>query len=291
MPAEPDPTALFEDHRGLLMAVAYRVLGRVADAEDVVQEAWLRWSGVRHAEVRDPRAFLVRVTTRLAIDRLRRVQARREDYVGPWLPEPLLTAGDAAEAAEVADSVSLAMLVLLETLSPLERAVFVLREAFSFRYAEIAEIVGRGEPAVRQLAARARAHVASNRPRFDADRATRRRVTEQFLAACGGGDVQAVLDLLAPDVTLVADGGGRVRAPRRVVHGADKVARFLVGIAAGPAAAGLRVELTEVNGGPAIVASAGDRPVTVFVLDVADGLVQTVRLVANPDKLAGLVRR
>jgi len=175
VPSEPAATRVFEEHRKLLMAVAYRVLGRVCDAEDVVQEAWLRWSSVRHPEVRDARAFLVRVTTRLAIDRLRRVQARREEYIGPWLPEPMLTTGDAADHPALADSVSMAMLVVLETLSPLERAVFVLREAFSFPYSDIAEIIGRSEPAVRQLASRAREHVAGNRPRFDADSVTRRR--------------------------------------------------------------------------------------------------------------------
>lgn len=288
---EPTATRVFADHRDLLMAVAYRVLGRVCDAEDVVQEAWLRWSTVRSEDVHNPRAYLVRVTTRLAIDRLRRVQARREDYIGPWLPEPLLTTGDVSDDVARADSVSLAMLVVLETLSPLERAVFVLREAFSFSYSDIAEITGRSEPAVRQLAARAREHVAGNRPRFDADRSTRRRVTEQFLAACASGNVQALLELLAPDVTLVGDGGGRAKAPLRVINGAGKVARFLIAIAADPAAAVLEVELMEVNGGPAVVASTAGVPVTMLALDLADGLVQTVRLVANPDKLTGLTRR
>jgi RNA polymerase sigma-70 factor (ECF subfamily) len=273
------------------MAVAYRVLGRVCDAEDVLQEAWLRWSSVRHTDVHNPRAYLVQVTTRLAIDRLRRVQARREEYIGPWLPEPMLTTGDAADDAALADSVSLAMLVVLETLSPLERAVFVLREAFSFSYPDIAEIIGRSEPAVRQLASRAREHVAGNRPRFDADRVTRRRVTEQFLAACASGNMHALLELLAPDVSLVGDGGGRAKAPLRVIDGAAKVARFLIAIAADPDTADLQVELMEVNGGPAVVAFAAGVPVTVLALDLADGLIQTVRLVANPDKLAGLPPR
>lgn len=291
VPPEPAATQVFEDHRELLMAVAYRVLGRVCDAEDVLQEAWLRWSSVRHTDVHNPRAYLVQVTTRLAIDRLRRVQARREEYIGPWLPEPMLTTGDAADDAALGDSVSLAMLVVLETLSPLERAVFVLREAFSFSYPDIAEIIGRSEPAVRQLASRAREHVAGNRPRFDADRVTRRRVTEQFLAACASGNMHALLELLAPDVSLVGDGGGRAKAPLRVIDGAAKVARFLIAIAADPDTADLQVELMEVNGGPAVVAFAAGVPVTVFALDLADGLIQTVRLVANPDKLAGLPPR
>jgi RNA polymerase sigma-70 factor, ECF subfamily len=232
----------------------------------------------------------VRVVTRLAIDRLRREAARRETYVGPWLPEPVLTAADVAEDVVLIDSVSMAMLVVLQTLSPLERAVFVLREVFAFSYSEIAEIIGRGESAVRQLASRARHHVARNRPRFDADRATRQRVTEEFLAACASGDVQALLSLLAPDVTLVGDGGGRVKAPLRVIAGAGKVARFLLAIAARPPS-DLRAEFVEVNGGPAIVAVAAGRPVAVFALDVVEGLAQTVRLVANPDKLTGLDRR
>ncbi|PZS27087.1 MAG: RNA polymerase subunit sigma-24 [Pseudonocardiales bacterium] len=224
------------------MAVAYRVLGRVCDAEDVVQEAWLR----------------------------------------------LLTTGDVADDAALADSVSLAMLVVLETLPPLERAAFVLREVFS--YSDIAEIIGRSEAAVRQLASRAREHVAGNRPRFDTDRVTRRCVTEQFLAACASGNMQALLELLAPEVMLVADGGGRAKAPLRVINGAAKVARFFIAIAADPTTANLQVELLEVNGGPAVVASAAGVPVTVLALDLVDGLVQTVRLVANPDKLAGLTR-
>jgi RNA polymerase sigma factor (sigma-70 family) len=173
---ESDATRVFDEHRELLIAVAYRVLGRVSDAEDVVQEAWLRWAKVDRAEVADPRAFLVRVTTRLAIDRLRRVKARRESYVGPWLPEPLITGRDVAEDIALAESVSLALLVVLETLSPLERAVFVLREAFAMPYSEIAEILDRSEVAVRQLARRARDHVCERGHRFETDQATRQRV-------------------------------------------------------------------------------------------------------------------
>src|ERR671933_2505394 len=297
---EPDATRIFDEHRELLIAVAYRVLGRVSDAEDVVQEAWLRWANVDPAEVADPRSFLVRVTTRLAIDRLRRVKARREFYVGPWLPEPLLTGRDVAEDVALAETVSMAMLVVLETLSPLERAVFVLREAFGFSHAEIAAILGRGEPAVRQLARRAREHVRERRRRFAADPGERRRVTERFLAASAGGDLPALLAVLAPDVTLVADGGGRALAPRRPIKGADRVARFLLAIttearrarflrSVGVApTADLHIELTQVNGGPGVAAFADGTPVTALVLDVAEGAVRTVYLVANPAKLAGL---
>jgi RNA polymerase sigma-70 factor (ECF subfamily) len=296
----PDPARVFDEHRGLLISVAYRVLGSVTDAEDAVQEAWLRWSGVDHSGVDDPRAFLVRVTTRLAIDRLRRAKACRESYVGPWLPEPILTRQDPAEDAAMAESVSMAMLVVLETLSPLERAVFVLREAFGMPHAEIAEVLGRKEEAVRQLARRARAHVRERRSRFDADQTEQRRVTERFLEAASNGDLEALMAVLSPGVTLVADGGGRALAPRRPVRGADKVARFLVAVATeeqmarflesvgvGPAP-DLRIHLAQVNGGPGIVVTSEGEPISAIVLDVADGVVQTVHLVANPEKLVGV---
>ena len=291
---------VFEEHRGLLVSVAYRVLGSVTDAEDAVQEAWLRWSGVEHSEIADPRAFLVRVTTRLAIDRLRRVKARRESYVGPWLPEPILTGRDLSEDAAMAESVSMAMLVVLETLSPLERAVFVLREAFGMPHAEIAEVLGRKEEAIRQLARRARAHVRERRTRFDADEEEQRRVTERFLEATAGGDLEGLMGVLAPGVTLVADGGGKALSPRRPVRGAEKVARFLVtvvgeeqtsrflrSVGSGPSGE-VRARLAPVNGETGVVVTAGGVPVSALVLEVTEGLVRTIRLVANPEKLAGL---
>jgi RNA polymerase sigma-70 factor (TIGR02957 family) len=296
----PDAVRIFDRHRGLLVSVAYRVLGSVTDAEDAVQEAWIRWSGVDHAEVAEPRAFLVRVTTRLAIDRLRRAKARRESYVGPWLPEPILTTQDPAEDAAMAESVSMAMLVVLETLSPLERAVFVLREAFGMPHAEIADVLGRKEDAVRQLARRARKHVRERRTRFDADRTEQRRVTERFLEAAAGGDFEALMGVLSPGVTLVADGGGRAIAPRRPVRGAEKVARFLVAIvgekqtarfleSVGLEPSGeIRVHLAQVNGETGVVITALDEPISALVMDVTDGLVRTIRLVANPEKLAGV---
>ena len=282
-----EATRVFEEHRDLLIGVAYRILGSVTDAEDVVQEAWLRWTNVEPSEVANPRAFLVRVTTRLSIDQLRRAGARRESYVGPWLPEPVLTDRDVAEDVALAESVSMAMLVVLETLSPLERAVFVLREAFGMPYTEIAGILDRSETAVRQLARRARDHVREGGVRFETDAETRRRVTERFLEAALGGDVGALMEALSPGVTLVADGGGRARAPRRPVHGADKVARFLVAVAtdAGPE---VRTHLVQLNGGPGIVVTSEDGPVAALVLDVADGVVRTVHLVANPEKLSGV---
>lgn len=283
----PDPAAVFDDHRALLHGVAYRVLGRVADAEDVVQEAWLRWSRVDHAEIRDPRAFLVRTTTRLGIDRLRRIRARRETYVGEWLPEPIRTAPDVAERAELADSVSVAMLVVLETLSPLERAVFVLREAFGFSHAEIAEVLDRTEPAVRQVARRARDHVEARRTRYESDARTRREVTDRFLHATLTGDLPALMAVLAPGVSLVADGGGKVRAPLLPVLGAEKVARFLVA-AAGRPLPEQRIERTALNGSPGVVVFSGPTPVSSLHVEVSEGRVQRLWIVANPDKLGGL---
>ncbi|MET7683790.1 RNA polymerase sigma-70 factor [Streptomyces sp. NPDC005423] len=283
---------VFVAHRPVLMGVAYRMLGRVADAEDVVQEAWLRWSGADRAEVREPRAYLVRVTTRLAIDRLRQVKARNEAYVGPWLPEPYVTdfgdtVPDTADRAVLADSVSFAVLVVLESLSPLERAVFVLREAFGYPYADIAAMLDRGEPAVRQLAGRARRHVDEGRPRYEVDPAQRRDLTERFLAAAAEGDLAGLMALLAPDVRLVGDSGGKSKAPLRIITSADKVGRFLVAIAGG-AITDMAFRFVEVNGGPAVLVLSGDRPDSVFQVEVSDGRISSVYIVRNPDKLRAL---
>lgn len=284
-------TDVFEEHRPVLLGVAYRMLGRVVDAEDVVQEAWLRWSGTDRAEVRDARGYLVRVTTRLAIDRLRQVQARREAYVGPWLPEPFptdlgATVPDTAERAVLAESVSFAVLVVLESLSPLERAVFVLREAFGFPYGEIAAALDRSEAAVRQLAGRARRHVEERKPRYTVDPVQQRELTERFIAAAAGGDLSQLLALLAPDARLIGDGGGKAQAPLRILETADHIGRFLAGAAARLPAA--EVALTEVNGALAGVVLLDGRPEMLFTLDVADGAVQCVYVVRNPDKLTGL---
>ncbi|MET8344570.1 RNA polymerase sigma-70 factor [Streptomyces microflavus] len=285
-------TAVFEEHRPLLAGVAYRMLGRVADAEDVVQEAWLRWSSATRESVREPRAFLVRITTRLAIDRLRHLQSRRESYVGPWLPEPVVTdfgptVPDAAEQAVLVDSVSLAVLVVLESLSPLERAVFVLREAFGFPYAEIATALDRTEAAVRQLAGRARRHVDERKPRYDVDPAERRDITERFLAAASGGSIEQLMALLAPDVRMVSDAGGKAKAARRIIESADKVGRFLAAVAQeiGP---DWDMRIAEFNGGPAVACFVGGKPDTFFQLDVRDGVIRCVYIVRNPDKLSGL---
>ncbi|MFF3561161.1 RNA polymerase sigma factor SigJ [Streptomyces sp. NPDC002574] len=284
--------AVFEEHRPVLTGVAYRMLGRFADAEDVVQEAWLRWAATDREAVREPRGFLVTVTTRLAIDRLRQLQSRREAYVGPWLPEPVATdfahtVPDTAERVVLVESVSLAVLVLLESLSPLERAVFVLREAFDYPYARIAAVLDRAEPAVRQLAGRARRHVEEKRARYDADPAETARITERFLAAAVGGDIDGLLALLAPDVRLVGDGGGVQKAPRRVIETAAKVARFLHAIAPTPVP-DPAFTLREVNGVPSLVLTSHGRPHTVISLELTDGLVTTVYVLTNPGKLTGV---
>ncbi|MEU9183700.1 RNA polymerase sigma-70 factor [Streptomyces sp. NPDC048484] len=285
-------TEVFEEHRPVLMGVAYRMLGRVADAEDVVQEAWLRWSGADRSDVREPRGYLVRVATRLAIDRLRQAQSRKEAYVGPWLPEPYVTdfgdtVADTAERAVLADSVSLAVLVVLESLSPLERAVFVLREAFGYPYADIAVTLDRSESAVRQLAGRARRHVEEKRPRYVVDPVEQRALTERFLAAAAEGDLAGLMSVLAPDVRLVGDSGGLAQAPLRVIESADKVGRFVEGITRkGLADASFR--FLEVNGGPALLVLSGGKPDSIIQLGVVDGRIQCVYIIRNPEKLLSL---
>src|SRR5688572_4390451 len=221
----------FVTHRSLLFTVAYEMLGSAADAEDVVQETWLRWAGVDHATVREPRAYLVRIATRQALNRLRSQARRREDYVGEWLPEPLLTSPDVAADVELAENLSIAMLTVLETLSPAERAVFVLREVFDTSYEEIAEAVGKSPAAVRQIAHRAREHVAARRPRMSVSTTEQQDAVERFLVAVRDGDLQGLLDVLAPDVVVVADGGGLVAAARRPIEGAERVAAFLIAAA------------------------------------------------------------
>ena len=273
-------------HRPHLLGVAYRILGSHAEAEDVAQEVWLRWNADQD-RVENPKAWLVTVTTRLAVDRLRRAKARRESYVGPWLPEPVRTEPDLVEDLVRADSVRMAMLVVLEALSPLERAVFVLHEAFGYGHVEVAQILGRTEPAVRQLLKRARDHVAADRPRYDTDRTTRQVVTERFLKACLDGDVDSLLEVLAPDVQLVSDTGGLGRAPLRTIDGIEKVLRFFLAVAQQPLP-DQRLELADVNGAPAVIAWSGAEPKYVAVLDLRQGRIESIKLAANPDKLTGV---
>jgi RNA polymerase sigma-70 factor (ECF subfamily) len=278
----------FDEHRRLLFGVAYRMTGSVADAEDLVQEAWLKWSAVDADTVDNPRAYLVRTITNLSLNELTSARARRETYVGPWLPEPLLTAADASQEAEMAESISQAMLVILETLTPTERAVFLLHDVFGYSHTEIASIVDKSEAAVRQTTARARAHVAARRPRFSPDPVVRHEAAERFLEACAGGDLNAVMELLAPDVVCWSDGGGKVTAARRPLYGADHVARWILGVVAKPAVEGVRMELREINGEVGLLAMAGDTPVGAIGFDLADGQITALRFVVNPDKLRGL---
>ncbi|XCW06238.1 RNA polymerase sigma-70 factor [Streptomyces sp. HUAS MG47] len=287
-PATADPLAPFTEHRRLLFATAYRMLGSVADAEDVLQDAWLQWDRADRSAVRNPRAYLVRTVTNLSLDRLTSARAARESYVGPWLPEPLLTTPDIADETELAETVSTALLVVLESLSPLERAVFLLREAFGYPYAEIGETLGRSEATVRQTAHRAREHVQARRPRFDTDSASRRQVTDRFLAACAGGDLNAVMELLAPDVTAWSDGGGKVRAALRPLHGPDAIARFILGVLSKPEAQGLMLQRAHINGEEGVLALMGDIPVGAFTFDLADGRLVQLRFHVNPEKLSGL---
>jgi RNA polymerase sigma-70 factor (TIGR02957 family) len=287
-------TDAFEANRELLFAVAYRMLGTVDDAEDAVQDTWLRWSAAPRPDVGQPRAYLATTVTRVALNKLRSARARREAYVGPWLPEPLLTSTgpDAADRAELAESVSLAMLVVLESLTPEERAVFVLHEVFGFPHAEIAAAIGRSDAAVRQLMHRAREHIQARRPRFEVDRGQQREVTERFLAAAAGGDIDELMLVLAPDVTLITDGGGKARAALRPITGAAKVARFLLAVIGRPylgvAPQDMSVEVTEINGGPGVLVTVGGRPLAAVTTAVADGRITAIQLVANPDKLRAL---
>lgn len=285
MPEDP-----FVAHRGLLFTVAYEMLGSAAEAEDVVQDTWIRWDAIGpdgRAEVRDPRAYLARMTTRKALDRLRSNARRREEYVGEWLPEPLLTSPDVAEDVELAESVSFAMLTVLETLGPTERAVFVLREVFDLPYGEIAQAVDKSEAAVRQIAHRSREHVAARRPRMDVSRTEQQVVVERFLAAVSGGDLQGLLDAMAPDVVLVADGGGVAQAIINPVSGAKKVANLLRTFP--KFGAGATVVPVLLNGAPAArIVGLDDGHDTAILFQVEGGLISRIYAVRNPHKLGGI---
>ncbi|MFI5571514.1 RNA polymerase sigma-70 factor [Streptomyces sp. NPDC051740] len=278
-------TEAFVAHRNLLFTVAYEMLGSAADAEDVLQETWLRWAGVDLAAVRDRRAYLVRITTRQALSRLRTLGRRKESYVGSWLPEPLLTAPDVAEDVELAESVSMAMLLVLETLAPTERAVFVLREVFGLEYDEIAGAVDKSPAAVRQIAHRARAHVAARRPRGAVSPAETRDALDAFRRAVETGDLQGLLDVLAPDVVLLGDGGGVRQAVLKPVVGADKVARLLRG-GLGRLTAEVSLRPAEVNGRPALIVGLDGVLDTVLAVRVDDGRITGLYAVRNPEKLS-----
>jgi RNA polymerase sigma-70 factor (TIGR02957 family) len=282
-------TEAFLAHRNLLFTVAYEMLGSAADAEDVLQETWLRWVGVDLDTVQNQRGYLVRITTRQALDRLRNLRRRKESYVGPWLPEPLLTAPDVAEDVELADSVSMAMLLVLETLTPTERAVFVLREVFDLAYDELAEAVDKSPAAVRQIAHRARAHVAARRPRGVVSPAQTRGALEAFQRAVDTGDLQHLLDVLAPDVVFLGDGGGVVQAALRPVVGADRVVRLLA-VGLDLVGADLSVEPAQVNGYPALIVRLNGELDGVLAVRIDDGLVTGLYYVRNPDKLSRVER-
>jgi RNA polymerase sigma-70 factor (TIGR02957 family) len=282
-------TGAFAAHRNLLFTVAYEMLGSAADAEDVLQETWLRWAGVDLHTVRDQRAYLVRITTRQALSRLRTLRRRKESYVGPWLPEPLLTAPDVAEDVELADSVSMAMLLVLETLTPTERAVFVLREVFDLEYDEIAEAVDKSPAAVRQIAHRARAHVAARRPRGVVSPAETRAALAAFQRAAETGDLQGLLDILAPDVVFLGDGGGVVQAVQAPVVGAGRVARLLA-LGLGRIAATASLQPVQVNGYPALILRLNGDVDAVIAVRIDDGLITGLYAVRNPEKLSRVER-
>lgn len=282
----PDPaTESFVAHRNLLFTVAYEVLGSAADAEDVLQETWLRWMRVDIGQVRDHRAYLVRITTRLALDRLRTLQRRKESYVGPWLPEPLLTTPDVAEDVELAESVSMAIMLVLETLTPTERAVFVLREAFGIEYDEIAATVDKTPAAVRQIAHRARRHVEARRPRETVSPRQAEAAVASFQRALETGDFQSLLEVLAPDVVLLADGGGLKQAALRPVVGAEKVLRMVTG-GIGRANVALTADRTVINGNPALFLRVDGEIDGVLAMRVEDARVTGIYYVRNPEKLS-----
>ena len=277
----------FERHRGLLFTVAYEMLGSAADAEDVVQDTWLRWAAIDQAEVHDPRAYLVRTVTRQSLNRLRTLSRRREDYVGEWLPEPLLTGADVAEDVELAESVSIAMLTVLETLTPTERAVFVLHEVFEVPYDEIAAAVDKSQAAVRQVAHRARGHVAARRPRTRVDRTEQQHVVERFVAAVTAGDVQGLMDLLAPDVVLLADGGGVAQAVRVPVVGVKKVVNLLRPFPA--ASLNPQIAIITLNGALGVRIEDEVGGTTIVSVVIEDGRITRIFAMRNPHKLTRLM--
>lgn len=279
-----DQAEVFDQYRKLLFSIAYRMLGSVSDAEDMVQETLLRWQNVLGAEVRSPKAYLSAVVTRLCIDRLRALKTRREEYVGPWLPEPLLTEPDGADSVVLDESLSMAFLVLLESLTPTQRAVFLMREVFDYGYPEISRIVGKSEDNCRQMAHRAREAVAARRPRFESSRKQEERLAQRFLEACSDGDMQGLLAVLSEDIVLHSDGGGRVRAALNPIYGAENVARFLFGVL-GKTPPGFTTGMAWINSHPGVIGYRDDQPMSAVALDAAEGRIQAIRIVVNPEKL------
>lgn len=279
-----EPDAVFEEHRPALARLAYRMLGSLADADDVLQEAYLRWTRVGRAPVVSPRSYLFSVVTNLCIDRRQAIETRKETYIGPWLPEPVVET-EPASALEAAESVSMALLVVLESLTPTERAAYLLKRVFDYGYEEIAKVLGKSEPACRQLVSRAERHVHERRPRFEADPAEAERLAGVFMTACATGDVDGLLNILAPDVVFMSDGGGKATAALAPIHGADRVARFFVGVTR-KAPAGVEYHRVLVNGRPGLMAVYEGQVVNVLTFDIADGQIVTCYAVRNPEKLA-----
>ncbi|AQT81479.1 RNA polymerase subunit sigma-24 [Mycolicibacterium litorale] len=292
MTAADEHAERFTHLRPLLFTIAYEILGSATEADDVLQDGYLRWAAVDLAQVRDTKAYLAQLVTRQALNTLRSQARRREDYVGPWLPEPLLLDDtDAAEDVVLAESVSMAMLVVLETLTPDERAVFVLREVFGFSHDEIASAVGKSAAAVRQMAHRAREHVHARRRRFEpVDPQQSQQITVQFLTAAATGDLQGLLAMLAPDVVFTSDSAGKVSAARRPVLGADKVARLLIGLMS-RAGSEYRVEIASYNSAPAVIVYRDERPDSVFLIEVIDGRITNFYAMRNPEKLGAVTVR
>ena len=278
---------VFVEHRPLLFTIAYEILGSATDAEDVLQESYLRWSRVDPSAVEHPRRYVVQIVTRQALNQLRTTKRRRETYIGNWLPEPILTSTDAGADHVLAEGLSMAMLIVLESLTPDQRAVFVLIDVFGFPSAEVATMTGRSDAAVRQMVRRARERVRDRRPQFTPDAGEADDLVARFLLAAQGGDLQELMDVLAPDVVQMSDGGGKVVAAQRPIHGSEAVARFTIGVAR-TASPGLRVELTRCNAMPAVRFWAGDVLEYATLFDVADGRVRGIYAIRNPDKLHAL---
>lgn len=281
------PDATFEDHRPMLTRLAYRMLGSLPDADDVVQDAYLRWTQDDRAAVRSPRAYLSAVVTRLCIDRRQSFEERKKTYIGPWLPDPIVEGVtiDPSERLEAAESVSMALLLVLESLSPVERAAFLLRRVFDYDYGGIAEILGKTETNCRQLVSRAEGHLHQKRPRFEPRPEEAERLTSAFLAACSGGDMQGLLDILTPDAVLLSDGGGKAAAALAPVVGADRIARFFLGVLK-KAPAGLKIRQVRVNGQPGLLLTVDGQVIQVMTFDVDQGRIAACYIVRNPDKLA-----
>ena len=283
-----DRLETFEKYRAMLFSMAYRMLGTISDAEDMVQEAFLRWHKAAEVDVHSPKSYLATTLTRLCIDHLQSARVKREQYVGPWLPEPVITEPDLE--SRFADSLAVGFLLLMESLSPAERAVFLLREVFEFEYSEIAEIVMKSEQNCRQLFRRARKQISDRKPRFETSRADRDRLLNEFVRASSSGDLQGLLKVLKEDVTLISDGGGKVAAALNPIHGADHVSRFILGVIP-KFPAGLTMSYVEVNGVPGIAFFAGNQVYSVVVPEIAGGNIQSIYIISNPDKLEGLLGR